>query len=157
MSNVALATGVTNVSPWIAFIVGVLLTWVWMRKSRSRLEDFIVNPEVHAELRKFAEAHAARDRAMKVIDEHRELERTIFCGVDPLSEEAARTVTETSRERWSASLNRVVVEEEHVHEAYRVWHAYGDKMQSLILKYSVNPELKLRLVLGYNPQVFPSG
>ncbi len=144
-------------SPWIAFALGLFLSWALMKGKYLRLEKFVTDPEVHAELAKFRQAHLERDRAMKTIDKHRELERSIFGELNPLSAEAAVKIPSSSMEQWSASLDRVVAEEQHVTAAYDTWHAYSVKMGELIARHRVNPELRLQLVLRYDPQVFPHG
>lgn len=143
-------------SPWIAFALGLFLGCALMYRKYWHLENFVTNPEVHAELAKFRQTHAERDRAMKTIDKHYELERSIFGELQPLSVEAAAKTPSSSMQQWSASLDRVVAEEVHVQVAYDTWHAYNAKMEALIAHHHVNPELRLRLVMSYNPQVFPS-
>lgn len=141
-------------SPWITFGIGIVVVWVLMDRRRVHLENFFSDPDVQAELFKFAQAHIERDRAMKILDAHRKLEQSIFGELNPFSDEATSKIPMSSKEIWSASLERAAAEEHHVIVAYQVWHAYNIRMAALIAHHHVNPKLMLRLIQSYDPQVF---
>lgn len=144
-------------SPWIALAIGIFIGWALMMRKCTRLETFVSDPSVHAELMKFMRTHAERDRAQKIIDAHRNLERSVFGDLDPHSDEAIGNVPSLARERWCTSIDGAALEEQHVIAAYQAWHEYNARMEALIARHQVSRALKLRMVQSYDPQVFPHG